>query len=127
AVADADRPRRHVLEPGYHPEHGRLAASRRPDQHQQLAIRDLERAVDDGMGSARVDLVDVLERDPRHRQSKKRSVATTGSAGATIGSASKRCWMHPSQRRFASAMKVIARSSVRSTWATAPPSRPTPP
>ena len=42
------RPARRRLEPGDQPQHGALAAAGRPDQHQQLAVGDLERQIAHG-------------------------------------------------------------------------------
>ena len=50
AVADHDRARRQVLEPGEHAQRGALAAARRADEDEELAVRDLEREVVDGDG-----------------------------------------------------------------------------
>ena len=63
ALADPHRPRRHLLEPGDHPQQRRLAAARGPDQHHELARRDLQRDVVDRADRAVVDLRDALERD----------------------------------------------------------------
>ena len=41
-VADADRPRRDLLEPGDHAQRGRLAAARGADEHHELAVTDVE-------------------------------------------------------------------------------------
>jgi hypothetical protein len=65
AVADAERSAGDLLEPGDHPEAGRLAAARRPDQDHELAVADLEIEVLDGLEIA-VELVDVFERHSRH-------------------------------------------------------------
>ena len=53
-VADRDRAVRDALEPGDHPERGRLAAPGRPDEHEELAVCDVEREV--------LDRVDVCPR-----------------------------------------------------------------
>ena len=42
AVADEDRAVVERLEAGEHPQRGRLARARRPDEHEQLAVVDLE-------------------------------------------------------------------------------------
>jgi hypothetical protein len=42
ALADPDLAGADVVQPGDHPERRRLAAARRPDQDQKLAVLDLE-------------------------------------------------------------------------------------
>ena len=42
AVADHDRALGALLQPGQHPQRGRLAAARRADEHHELAVLDLE-------------------------------------------------------------------------------------
>ena len=61
AAADRDRAVRDLLEPGDHAQRRRLAAARRADEDEELAVRDVEREVLDGLDAAVVDLVDVLE------------------------------------------------------------------
>ena len=52
------------FEPGQHPQRRRLAAARRADQHEELAVADLEVERIDGRGvGARVGPAGVLERD----------------------------------------------------------------
>ena len=65
AVADPDLSAGHVLEPGDHPQEGRLAASRRPDEDEELAVGDLERDVVDGRHRAEC-LRHLVEPDRRH-------------------------------------------------------------
>ena len=65
AVADAERALGDLLEPGDHPQAGRLAAARWSDQDHELAVADLEVEVLDG-GDVAVLLVDVIERHGRH-------------------------------------------------------------
>ena len=60
ALADLDRAARDVLEPGDHAQRRRLAAARGPDQHDELAVFDVEVEVVDDLDAALVDLVDVL-------------------------------------------------------------------
>ena len=48
AVADQDLAAGHVLEPGDHPQERRLAAPRRADEHEKLAVGDEEVEVVDG-------------------------------------------------------------------------------
>ena len=55
-----------VLEPGDHAERRRLAAARRPDEHDELAVGDCHVEVDDRACAVRIDLADTLERDLRH-------------------------------------------------------------
>ena len=61
-LAAADR-----LEPGDHPQRGRLATSRRTDEHEELAVVDVERQTGDGLEAVVVDLVDIVECDRCHR------------------------------------------------------------
>ena len=64
-VADRDRAAGHVLEPGEQPEQRRLAAARRADEHQELAVADLQGDVVDGLDRAER-LRHPVERDRRH-------------------------------------------------------------
>ena len=65
ALADADLARSDVFEPRDHPQQGRLAASRRADQDDELAVVDQDvDAMDDLDGSER--LSDVADRDGSH-------------------------------------------------------------
>ena len=66
ALADEDRPLGDVLEAGDHPHQRRLAAAGRPDEHHELAARDLERDVVGGLHVAGVDLGHVVDDDPAH-------------------------------------------------------------
>ena len=65
-VADQDPPLGHVLEPGEHPQRRRLAAAGRADEHEQLALGDLEREVVDGDRAVEA-LRHVVEADPGHQ------------------------------------------------------------
>ena len=55
-----------LLEPSDHAQRGRLAAPGRPDEHEELAVVDVERQVEDGLDAVVVDLVDFVERDVSH-------------------------------------------------------------
>ena len=66
AVADEDLTVRDVFEPGDHAQRGRLAATRRADEHEKLAVRDLQRQVMHGVKAVLVDLVDLVEDDVSH-------------------------------------------------------------
>ena len=55
-----------ALQAGQHSQGGRLAASGRPDEDQELAVVDLQVEVADADVAVLVDLVDVGERDLRH-------------------------------------------------------------
>ena len=54
-------------EPGDHPERGRLPAPRRPDEHDELAVLDVEVELGDGERSVRVLLRHVIQHDLGHR------------------------------------------------------------
>ncbi len=54
-----------ILEPGDHPQRGRLAAARRAEQHEELAVGDLERQVVDRDDVAEA-LGHMVEHDPGH-------------------------------------------------------------
>ena len=60
-VADRDRAVRDALEPGDHAKRGRLAATRRPDEDEELAVRDVDREVLDRVDATFVHLVDLFE------------------------------------------------------------------
>ena len=49
-----------LLEPGDHPQRGRLAAARRADEHDELAVGDVEIRSFDRRGPVGVDLADLL-------------------------------------------------------------------
>ena len=66
ALADADRALGDRLEAGEHAQRSRLAAAGRPDEHHELAVRDVEVEVVDGTDATVVDLGDVLEGDRGH-------------------------------------------------------------
>src|SRR5581483_7626641 len=63
ALADPDHALADRLEPGEHPQRGRLAAPRRPDEDHELAVRDVQLQVRHGPGAVRVDLARAFERD----------------------------------------------------------------
>ena len=65
-AVDADRPRRHLFEPREHPQERRLAAPRRPDEDEELAVLDRQRDVVDRDDVAAEDLRDVVDLDRRH-------------------------------------------------------------
>ncbi len=50
-----------VLQPGDHPQGGRLPATGRPYQDQELAVRDVQVQVRHGPRAVRVDLADLAE------------------------------------------------------------------
>ena len=55
-----------LLEAGDHAQGGGLAAARGPDQHQELAVLDLERQVLHGLEAVVVDLVHVVQHEVCH-------------------------------------------------------------
>jgi hypothetical protein len=55
-----------VLEPGDHPERGRLPAAGRADEDEQLSLADLERELLHGLEPVRVALADLVEDDVGH-------------------------------------------------------------
>ena len=65
-VADHQRASGDRLQPGDHPQRRRLAAPRRTDEHQELAVGDVEAEVVDGLEAIVVDLVDVVENHGGH-------------------------------------------------------------
>ena len=67
-AADAHLPGRDVLEAGDHPQRRGLAAARRPDEDDELAVGDLEVELVHGAGSVAVDLRQALELDRSHRR-----------------------------------------------------------
>ena len=58
-----------LLEPSDHPERGRLAAARGPDEDHELGVGDLQVERVDGLGAVPVDLRQLLELDLGHRTS----------------------------------------------------------
>ena len=65
-VVDADLAAGDLLQASHHPQSGGLAAARRPHQHQQLAVGDLQVEAADGREPVRVHLVDAVEDDFGH-------------------------------------------------------------
>jgi hypothetical protein len=65
-AADANRPGGDVLEPGDHPQRRGLAAARRTDEDDELAVGDVEVHLLDRARSVGVDLGQLLELDPGH-------------------------------------------------------------
>ena len=76
-AADRDVAVRDVLEAGDHAQQRRLAAAGRADEDAELALGDLERELVDGPDAVRIDLRDLVERDPAH------AALLSGSAGAS--------------------------------------------
>ena len=66
AIADADDAVGDALEAGHQSENGRLAATRRADEDEELAIRYVEAEIPGGDIAVRVDLVDVLQGNSGH-------------------------------------------------------------
>src|SRR5207253_10208943 len=67
AIADPDLAVGDLLEPGDHPERRRLAAPRRADEDDELALRDLEVEIVDRQRAAAVLLRNVAEPDRGHQ------------------------------------------------------------
>ena len=65
-LTDAHLATRDRLEPGDHPQCGGLAAARRADEHQELAVGDVEAEVVNGVIAVVIDLVDLVENDRCH-------------------------------------------------------------
>ena len=72
AIADEDPAARDVLQPGEHSQGGRLSATGRADEDEELAVGDLDVQVGDG-GRLVEALGDVLEGDRGHQTSRRRS------------------------------------------------------
>src|SRR5262249_3092262 len=62
-----------VLEARDHPEERRLPAARRPDEHHELAVADVEAHRVDRADAVRVDLRRAVEPDAAHQAEAKRS------------------------------------------------------
>ena len=73
AAADRDRAVGDRLEARDHPQRGRLAAARRADEDEELAVLDVEREVLHGVEAVGIDLVDLLQHDLSHRASPRSS------------------------------------------------------
>src|SRR5690606_17562218 len=67
-VADVEPTVGDLLEPGDHAQRGGLAAPRRADEDDELAVLDLHVEVLDGLRAVRVPLPDPVEHDPGHRR-----------------------------------------------------------
>ena len=66
ALADEELAAGDLLEAGDHPQRRRLAAAGRADEHEELAVLDVERQVGHGVEAVVVDLVDLVEGDVSH-------------------------------------------------------------
>ena len=67
-AVDAKRAGRDFFQAGDHAQRGRLAAARRPDQHDELAILDLQVEVVDRLEATLVDLLDVFQCNGCHKR-----------------------------------------------------------
>src|SRR6185295_9402689 len=65
-AADQDLARAHFLESSDHPQRGRLAGSRGPDEHEKLTIRNVQAEVTHRFRAVGEPLVDIDERDGCH-------------------------------------------------------------
>ena len=97
AIADPEHAARDLLEPGDHPERGRLAATGRADEDHELTVYDVEIQSRNRQRSVRVDLLDRLERDGGHRgvihpcvprQTRLRFVELRGKTAVVTGASS---------------------------------------
>ena len=97
-VADAQLALGDLLEPRDHPQAGRLPAPRRPDEHHELAVTDLEVEVRHGDHLA-VSLEHVIERHGRHAGTSVPSRASRAHASgrrtklAVSDEPRTRCWL----------------------------------
>ena len=66
AVADLDDPARNLLQSRYHAQRGGLSTARRPHQHHELAILDLQVEIIHGLDVAGINLVHMLQDDSCH-------------------------------------------------------------
>ena len=66
------------LESGDHPQRGRLPAAGRPDEHDELAVGDLEVEVGHRLRAVGIDLRQALERDLGHRLSPRPQSTSIG-------------------------------------------------
>jgi hypothetical protein len=69
SLTDLDRPAGRPLEPGDHPQRGRLPAPGRADEDHELPIGHLERELVDGDGAALEHLAHSVKRHARHLSS----------------------------------------------------------
>ena len=72
APADRDGPVGDLLEARDHAQGRRLAAAGRADEHEELAVVDVERQVEHGLDTVVVDLVDLVEDHLSHRSTSRR-------------------------------------------------------
>ena len=103
AVADEDLAVVDLLQPGEHPQGGRLAAPRGPDEHHELAVVDLEvDAWHGGLVGARIPALRLVEGDCGHAELLPSPAGTCRTIRSevtqvTLGvSASQRCRAAPS-------------------------------
>jgi hypothetical protein len=88
ASADPDATARRLLEPGDHAQERRLAAARRPDEDEELAVGDLERDVFDRDHITEL-LGDVFEDDLTHPCSPRAAAYAADPRGQRPGSAQR--------------------------------------
>lgn len=65
-AADAQRAVRGRFKPGQQPQQGGLAAAGRPDERHQFTVGNRQAVIENRLGTARIDFVDVLEVDGGH-------------------------------------------------------------
>src|SRR5205807_1356707 len=84
-VTDGDRAAARFVEPGDHPQGGGLATARRTEEHEELAIRDLQREV-----AHRDDVAEALRHVIERHTSHCRPVSAAPGSGGTAALLARR-------------------------------------